>query len=87
MNTFYVTINTAIFALIGAKADILSVRLSSEYFPVPIIALTGIAVCCLWFMLISVYKSLTDDKYKIICALEGRLPSKPFTDEANDAET
>jgi hypothetical protein len=74
-NTFFLTLNTAIFATIGAiwkdQAKIASWIL--------IFPLTAIVVQCgAWFFLVRSYRQLNSAKYTVIGVLEERLPASPY---------
>lgn len=75
-NSFYLTVNTAI---IGGAAYLSQ----SEFGHVGSLAVSaaGIAICFLWVRAVVSYKSLNAAKFKVITALEERLPVSPYTDE------
>jgi hypothetical protein len=74
-NTFFLTLNTAIFAAIGA---VWKGRLT---FPAwllvfPLVAL--LVQCSAWFFLVRSYRQLNSAKYTVIGVLEERLPASPY---------
>ena len=68
-NSFFLTINTAVLALLGST-DV-------RWYP----AAAGIAVCVTWWALLKSYRDLNRAKFEIILALESRLPARPYGDE------
>lgn len=74
-NTFFLTLNTAIFAAIGAVwKDQTKVASWILIFP-----LTAIVVQCgAWFFLVRSYRQLNSAKYTVIGVLEERLPASPY---------
>lgn len=74
-NTFFLTLNTAIFAGIGAL--IRDPHLVSAWFLVfPLLAL--LIQCAAWYFLVRSYRQLNSAKYTVVGALEERLPSSPY---------
>ena len=74
-NTFFLTLNTAIFAAIGASWK---GRLA---FPAWILVFPLVALliqCCAWFLLVRSYRQLNSAKYIVIGLLEERLPASPY---------
>ena len=74
-NTFFLTLNTAIFAGVGA------VLKDPHQFPswmliFPLIAL--ITQCAAWFFLVRSYRQLNTAKYMVVGVLEERLPASPY---------
>lgn len=74
-NTFFLTLNTAIFAAIGALwKDKLT-------FPVWLLVFPLVAIvvqCGAWFLLVRSYRQLNSAKYTVIGVLEERLPASPY---------
>lgn len=73
-NTFFLTLNTAVFALIGIMVQ--ESRQVSWLLVVPLLALVG--QCAAWFALLRSYRQLNSAKYQVIGALEERLPASPY---------
>jgi len=74
-NTFFLTLNTAIFAVIGVfwkDRPVASIWLLMF----PLIAL--IIQCGAWFFLVRSYRQLNSAKYTVVGALEERLPASPY---------
>lgn len=74
-NTFFLSLNTAIFALAGASWQGL-VRAPSWLLVPPLVAL--LAECMSWYWLMRSYRQLNGAKYAVIGALEERLPASPY---------
>lgn len=74
-NTFFLSLNTAIFAAIGAIwKDQTKAASWILVFP-----LTAIVVQCgAWFFLVRSYRQLNSAKYTVIGVLEERLPASPY---------
>lgn len=70
-NNIYITINTALFAVITFSFDYKSILLS----------LIGIVISILWINSINSYKKLNSVKYSIINEIERKLPLAPFAYE------
>ena len=70
-NSIFITINSALFAVITFSLDYKSILLSA----------VGIAVCVLWLKSTISYKQLSSVKYHIINDIEKQLPLTPFAFE------
>ena len=70
-NNIFITLNTALFAVITFSLDYKSILLS----------VIGIAICILWICTINSYRKLNSAKYEIINEIELKLPLAPFTCE------
>ena len=71
-NEFFLGLNTALVALLGfiaTKTNQHEVRLL-----LAVSAVAGITVCYLWYRIIASYKGLNSAKFKVIHAIEQRLP-------------
>ncbi len=74
-NTFFLTLNTAIFAGIGVLLS--NPHLLSAWLLVfPLIAL--LVQCAAWYFLVRSYRQLNSAKYTVIGVLEERLPASPY---------
>ena len=69
-NSFFLSIESALIATV-TLAD-------KRTWP---IAVAGIVVALAWFRLLRSYKMLNSAKFKVIHAIEARLPAQPFKDE------
>ena len=72
-NSFFLTINSAIVALVGY------VHLSQDVVPgitsfFWLVAAAGMVLCFLWYRLIRSYKDINSGKFKVIHAIEQQLP-------------
>jgi hypothetical protein len=74
-NTFFLTLNTAIFAVIGAFWKDRPAA-SSWLLVFPLVAF--VVQCAAWFFLVRSYRQLNSAKYAVIGALEERLPASPY---------
>jgi hypothetical protein len=74
-NTFFLTLNTAIFTVIGvvgkARPDV-----SSWLLVFPLVIVLG--ECAAWWWLVRSYRQLNTAKFKVVGALEERLPASPY---------
>jgi hypothetical protein len=74
-NSFFLALNTAIFAAIGALwKDRPAV--TSWLLVFPLLAL--VVQCCAWFYLVRSYRQLNSAKYVVIGVFEQRLPASPY---------
>ena len=73
-NTFFITLNTGIFTLVGAMWD--DPAASTWLLTFPVIVLVG--QCLAWFWLLRSYRQLNSAKYAVIGAMEERLPASPY---------
>lgn len=78
-NTYFLSINTALIAFLGAASavglDVLSIGWTA------FVAVSGLILCYCWYRLVKSYKGLNEGKFIVIQELEQRLPATPFTDE------
>ena len=76
VNSFFLTVNTAIIALIGY----VNLGAGNEQ-PSTLYCLTGLAgvvLCYMWYRLIISYRQLNDWKYNVVNELETQLPARPY---------
>ena len=78
-NRYFLTVNTALFTLLGAASTIGLERLRLGW--AGFIAAAGIALCYSWFRLVRSYQGLNRGKFEVIHHLERQLPHPLFTDE------
>jgi len=76
-NSFFVSINTALIALIGYIQ--LGSTSTAKFFW--LISLAGIAISYMWYRLIRSYKDLNAAKFKVIHEIEKKLPIRPYDAE------
>lgn len=74
-NTFFLSLNTGIFALIGLVLGAPPVG-REAWLAVPVTALLG--GCFAWYYLVRSYRQLNTAKYEVVGALEERLPASPY---------
>jgi hypothetical protein len=74
-NSFFLTLNTGI---VGVFAAFKNVPTGAEawWLGIPLVALVG--ECFAWFYLVRSYRLLNGAKYRVVGALEERLPASPF---------
>lgn len=71
-NEFFLGLNTALVAFLGLIAT--KVSQSEISFMLILSSIAGIVICYLWFRIITSYKGLNSAKFKVIHAIELRLP-------------
>lgn len=76
-NSFFVTINTALIALIS-YLNFGSTK-STEYYW--LVALGGISISYMWYRLMRSYRDLNSAKFKVIHEIEKCLPISPYDAE------
>ncbi|MER5347135.1 hypothetical protein ABT030_44025 [Streptomyces mirabilis] len=74
-NTFFLTLNTAIFTVIGTFWEAGRDRAAGLLF-FPLVAV--VVQCGAWFFLVRSYRQLNSAKYTVIGVLEERLPASPY---------
>ncbi|MEU6231242.1 hypothetical protein [Streptomyces sp. NPDC047042] len=74
-NTFFLTLNTAIFTVIGALWKERPTE-SPWLLLFPLVAL--VVQCGAWFFLVRSYRQLNSAKYTVIGVLEEQLPASPY---------
>lgn len=76
-NSFFLSINTAIIALVG-YINFGGQSGSSYYW---LVSLAGMALCFMWYRLIRSYKDLNSAKFAVIHEMEAELPVSPYDSE------
>ena len=74
-NTFFLTLNTAIFTIIGVFWQH-PPHSDRALLSIPYIVLVG--QCVAWFWILRSYRQLNSAKYAVVGALEERLPASPY---------
>ncbi len=69
-NEFFLGLNTGLVALLGFVLS----KTSHIGYILGLSSLAGIAICYLWYRIIRSYKGLNSGKFKVIHAIESRLP-------------
>ena len=67
-NSYFLSVNTALLGFIGYSA----IKDTGEY--MWLLAIAGLALSYLWYRLIRSYRDLNSAKFKVIHAIEKRLP-------------
>lgn len=75
-NTFFLTLNTAVFTLFGVLWNDHVARISTLALVPLLIAALG--ECGTWWFVVRSYRQLNTGKYKVIGLLEERLPASPY---------
>jgi hypothetical protein len=73
-NTFFLTLNTAIFTLVSAFSK--DLPQAGPLLAIPLLVILG--QCFAWFYLVRSYRLLSTAKFKVIGAMEERLPASPY---------
>ena len=73
-NSFFLTINTTIVALVGYINASIAEANSFNW----LISVSGMLLSFLWYRLIRSYKDLNSGKFQVIHKLEEELPSSPY---------
>ncbi len=71
-NEFFLGLNTALVALLGFIAT--KTSQSEITLMLGVSAIAGVTICYLWYRIIASYKGLNSAKFKVIHAIEMRLP-------------
>jgi hypothetical protein len=74
-NTFFLTLNTSVLTILGAVRAALPADHPS-WLAIPLAGL--LAECAAWFYLVRSYRQLNSAKYRVVGALEKRLPASPY---------
>lgn len=74
-NTFFLTLNTGIFTLIGVFWR-QPAAASSTWLAIPLVAV--LAQCFAWFYLVRSYQKLNAAKFQVVGAIEEKLPASPY---------
>lgn len=79
-NSFFLTLNSAIVALIGyVNLSQDSPSAVSSFFW--LVALSGMVLSFLWFRLVRSYKDINSGKFRVIHSIESQLPLRPYDAE------
>lgn len=76
-NTFFITLNTGVFALI---AGVFEGRVDAPGAILAVVTLVLVAQCLVWFWILRSYRQLNSAKWKIVGEMEKCLPAKPWSD-------
>jgi len=78
-NSFFLSINTAIVAIVGYVQLGKRADEAIEFYWV--VGLAGVALCYTWYRLIRSYRGLNSGKFKVIHQIEKQLPLSPYDAE------
>jgi len=76
-NSFFITLNAGIFTLLAGVFE------GTTDTPVALLAVATFALvaqCFVWFWTLRSYRQLNSAKWKVVGAMERRLPAKPWSD-------
>lgn len=78
-NSFFVTINAAIIALMAkGAAPVSTLATNSNQI---LVSFAGIVICYVWYRLIRSYRDLNFAKFQVVHEIEKSLPLRPFDAE------
>src|SRR5713226_9471659 len=77
-NSFFLSINTAIVALLGYLRAAHQTGAEQVYW---LVAAAGIVLAYMWYRLVRSYKDLNTAKFNVIHEMEQALPLKPYESE------
>lgn len=79
-NSFFLTINTALLAVLSGMLSRSTRLLPSIWWLLPVAA-AGLVLCYVWYRLVLSYKGLNAGKFEVIHAIEKKLPLSLFDAE------
>jgi len=85
-NSFFLTVNTVLVTFLGlvASPDVGDNPGLVASPPLPwvlVVAVAGVVLCYSWYRLVRSYKDLNSGKFKVVHAIESRLPASPYDAE------
>ena len=81
-NAFFLTLNTALIALIGYSFRSNAAGNSFLWLLVVLVVLgVGLILCYQWYKTIKSYQQLNDGKFEVIDMMEQKLPFAPYAEE------
>lgn len=78
-NSYFLSINTALLAFLGLVANRNSGNVPLSW--VLVVSIAGVILCYSWYRLVRSYKDLNSGKFRVIHAIEGKLPLAPYDAE------
>lgn len=78
-NSFFLSVNTAIVAIVGLIARNNGIDQSRDLFC--LVAIAGIVLSYMWYRLVRSYRDLNTAKFKVIHLIENNLPLRPYDAE------
>lgn len=80
-NNFFLSVNTLLVAVIGALSRLGTTSISNVLLWAIIASIVGALFCLCWATTIRRYRDLNNAKFKVINAIEKKLPASAFTSE------
>jgi hypothetical protein len=85
-NSFFLTVNTVLVAFLGLVVSPVGSGSASLVAspPLPwvlVVATSGVVLCYSWYRLVRSYSDLNSGKFKVVHAIESRLPVSPYDAE------
>lgn len=81
-NRFYLSINTALIAMLGFVFDVRNGFSAVDRVPfIVLVAGFGVILCLVWAKILSSHRRLMRKKFHIVHVIERQLPIQPYTDE------
>lgn len=78
-NTFFLTINTALVAMLGIVWPHTGGLVSKAWYS--IVGISGLILCYTWYRILRSYRDLNSGKFRVIHAIEKCLPIRPYDAE------
>lgn len=78
-NTFFLTINTALVAMLGIVWPRAEGLMGSAWYA--IVGIAGLILCYSWYRLLKSYRDLNSGKFRVVHAIEKHLPIRPYDAE------
>lgn len=79
-NSFFLTLNSAIVALVG-YVNLSNSNLTTTASFFWLVALAGMILSYLWYRLVRSYKDMNSGKFQVIHVIESHLPLRPYDAE------
>ena len=79
-NVFFLTLNTALIALIGYSFRSNTAEKIFLWLLI-LVVIVGLILCCQWYRTIKSHQQLNDGKFKVITLIEEKLPFAPYVAE------
>ncbi len=78
-NSFFLAVNTALIALLAK--DVFGGNATPSGALELLVPVAAVVLCYLWYRIIRSYRDLNSAKFKVIHAIEGQLPLRPYDAE------
>lgn len=79
-NVFFLTLNTALIALIGYSLRSKAAENTYLWLLIPVV-IVGLILCYQWYRTIKSHQQLNDGKFEVINLMEEKLPFAPYAAE------